>query len=164
FVLAQPKSNLAAPQPSLSFTIEATDATTPRVVWHGQNHASFEQLLAGASVRLRQQLRAQDFLRAYLANGPRESKEIRSVAKQHHISRATLNTARDALEIRQTHVHVGKPGHACFWVMPNQPFTTEISDTPDMDEWIRQWDEQYGGPVDWPDREWLEDADAEKEL
>src|SRR5262245_21628387 len=140
FVLAQPKNNLDAAQPSLSFTIEPGE-NGPRVVWHGETGCAMDALLAGPSVRMRQRFRTQDFLRTILRNGPRNNREIKEAAAKHHISESTLERAANDLKIRFTRRHIGKPEQTTYWVMPDQAFTSEISDTPNLDDWIRRWDE-----------------------
>src|SRR5207248_2683575 len=70
-VLAQVKNNLSGPQPSLSFTVEAQDATSARLHWLGPSSFTADELLAAAgnTPAKTSRDRARDFLADFLADG-----------------------------------------------------------------------------------------------
>jgi len=120
YVLAQPKSNLDPPQPSLAYAVEADESGTARVVWHGPCPWNDVDLLKAAPGRLRVRQRAQAFLSEFLKDGPRTSREIWEAAKKRHLSARTLDRARKRLEIRSVRVGAFTPEQTNYWLLPNQ--------------------------------------------
>lgn len=171
FVLAQSKTNLDAPQTSLAYTIEPTDTGFARIAWHGPSTFNDTDLLAAAPSRLRLRQRAEEFLLDFLKDGPRSTRDIWPVAEQLRFSKRTLERAREALKISFSRTHVGKPEQTCYWLLPDQQFTPEISDMPELDEQLHKLGEQNAlrTPIDVEDRleyfkfERDEDSDEEDE-
>lgn len=138
FVLAQPKSNLDPPQPSLSYAIESDGAGSARLAWRGASPWSDRELLTAAQHGLRSRLTAQEFLLSFLKDGPRSTRDIWAEAQQHRFSRRTLDRARDELRITATRVKVGTPNQLSYWVLPEQEVTREISDMPEFERLYRE--------------------------
>lgn len=138
FVLAQPKSNLDPPQPSLTYAIEADDSGSARIAWRGPSPWSDRELLAASQHRQNSRLTAQEFLLSFLKDGPRTTRDIWAEAEPHGFSRRTLDRAREALSIRASRVKVGTPQQASYWVLPDQKFTFENSDMPQLEELLRK--------------------------
>lgn len=147
FVLAQPKGNLDPPQPGLAYRIEAADNGDARIAWLGASHLGESELLAGMPSRLRTRFRVQEFLLSFLKDGPRSTRDIWKAAQEHRFSKRTLDRARVSLNIRSTRVHTGKPDQTNYWVLPDHEITPAISDTPDVDKWLRDWHERWSDNI-----------------
>jgi len=143
YVLAQPKSNLDPPQPSLSYGIESDDSGSARIGWRGPSAWNDRALLAGQRHGLRSRLTAQEFLLDFLKNGPRSTRAIWAEAEPLGFSRRTLDRARESLRITATRVKVGTPEQASYWVLPEQEITREISDLPMLDNIARERKEKF---------------------
>ncbi|MCI0348960.1 MAG: AAA family ATPase [Acidobacteriales bacterium] len=104
-VLAQTKSNLGPPMPSLSYKIEPDASGVPRIQWQGSSSQTATSLLAatvgdpGESGALAD---AKEFLRAELAGGPRPQKELFAEARRVGISQKTLRRAKAALRVKSS--------------------------------------------------------------
>ena len=142
FVLAQPKNNFDPAQAPLAYAIESAECGEARVKWLGQSTCSERDVLAGIPNRLRARMRAQDFLLAFLKDGPRTTREIWAAAEKHWFSRSTLDRARIRLKIESVQVNVATPQQT-NWLLPGQQLPGEVSDTPVLDDWLRRWREQY---------------------
>ncbi len=102
-VLAQVKNNLAAPQPSLAFTVEPGPTGALSLAWLGERPWTADQLLAAARKPpddLPALERARRFLQHVLRDGPRHSRDIADLARGKHLARATLRRARIDLHAR----------------------------------------------------------------
>ncbi len=119
-VLAQVKNNLAPPQPSLSFALHSSPAGL-HLHWLGPSSWSADDLLAAASVRRTrpQRDRAVDFLAAFLADGPRTSRDVWDAALAQGLSRRTMFRARRQLEVRVVPVREGRR-KSNYWLLPGQ--------------------------------------------
>jgi hypothetical protein len=154
-VLAQLKNNLAAPQPSLSFSLSEPGTLAPTLHWHGACNSTADQLLAGAlrgSALLRPRQRARDFLLANLEDGPRTSRDLWPLAQAQGLTNATLHRARTELDIRTRYVCVdGKM--LSYWLLPGQKLPADVADEPnpnDLEPWLAPLRERYasGNPLD----------------
>jgi AAA domain len=81
YVLAQPKNNLDAPPTSLAYTIEGDETGNARIVWHGLSTLDDSDLMAGTPDRLRKRMSAEEFLLAFLKDGPRNTRDIWEVLR-----------------------------------------------------------------------------------
>jgi hypothetical protein len=121
-VLASIKSNLAAPAPSLVFSLSGTERGAVRVDWKGESNLSAEALLsAPADHEERSALsEAQEFLREVLADGPEPAAEVRREADSAGISMRTLDRARQSLGvIPKRRGEAGKRGGGTwYWSLP----------------------------------------------
>jgi hypothetical protein len=132
-ILAQVKNNLGPLQTSLAFVVQSADAAGPVLSWLGTCPRTANELLghrgAGTASPLQ---RAQAFLEAFLADGPRTTREIWAAARPHQLAPRTLHRARKELGIRfkQQFVDGERLSH---WLLPGQ----QLSDAtvPDMAEW-----------------------------
>jgi len=147
-VLAQVKNNLAAPQPSLVFSLPETGAAAPALTWHGSCEATADELLGGAlaSAGLTgPRNRAKDFLAGFLEDGPRTSREVWEEAEAQDICERTLRRARGDLEIRSHRIWVnGKI--VSYWLLPDQKIPTGLSpaaDANDLEPWLGPLRKQF---------------------
>jgi AAA domain len=150
FVIAQPKNNLDSPQSSLTYTIEADETGNARIAWRGSSTLDDGDLMAGTPDRLRIRMRAQAFLLEFLKDGPRTTREIWEAAQPHRFSKATLDRARVSLKISTSRIHGFTPEQTNYWLLPSQPFTPAISDSPELDEQLRKLNETWAprSPLD----------------
>lgn len=139
-VLAQVKNNLAPPQPSLAYVITPNESGPPTLSWAGPTAWTADQLLAsgaGMAPATRRD-RACDFLAAYLADGPRTSREVWSAAREQELSRRTLERAKQELAVRSVRVYEGgKP--RSYWLLKGQQLPDRVSpaDAPsDLEPWL----------------------------
>jgi hypothetical protein len=131
-VLAQTKNNYCPKRASLVYTLPRDG---PRIEWHGTSTLTADDLvLRRPRVKRR---RARDFLRMFLAAGPRLSADVwRAVAKE-RIAKNTLTRAKEELQIRHERI-CSKGVRMDFWMLPGQMVPAGLSDTPDADEALRQ--------------------------
>jgi RecA-family ATPase len=167
-VLAQSKNNYAPPQPSLAYSLTppATDqhaaltrpddaraaTLAPLLTWHGPSPWTADELSARRVRPSRR--RARDFLRTFLAPGPRLARDLWSAASQHDFSAATLRRAKKELNIRCQPLTTPS-GRRDYWLLPGQELPTTPSATSDLDNWLRRLDEQYPpkSPLDGADED-----------
>lgn len=116
-VLAQVKTNIGAPQPSLAYAIDAREGQ-PVVRWCGPCRWTADDL-TGNQARGRERLRAKQFLLEFLADGPRLTRDILRAARPLGLSQPTLNRAREELEIR-THYVGWRSERKSYWLLPDQ--------------------------------------------
>jgi hypothetical protein len=142
-VLAQVKNNLAPPQPSLAYRVQVGDDGPPLLTWLGTHPATADQLLAGPHPRLIERLVeiAQQFLRTFLANGPRRAREIWPAARDQGFTRATLRRAKRLERIRS--LWSSLDGRAMtYWALPGQKLP-EQDTLPDLEPWLAPLREQF---------------------
>jgi RecA-family ATPase len=147
YVLAQQKNNLAPPQPSLAYGVQARDGDLSALTWLGAVPWTADQLLAGTAEGPRTGLleRACDFLNALLEAGPRSVRDIWQAAQERDLSESTLRWARKKLGVRSERVRVdGKQMN--YWLLNHQELPEGLrppSDTPELDAWLERLREQY---------------------
>jgi hypothetical protein len=127
-VLASTKSNLGPPMPSLRYRIELPDEAAPEgevpapaLVWLGECRYSAATILGmgvaepgrGAAVA-----EAMEWLRDFLADGPRPSDEVKRAAQLEEISATTLRRARERLGVLVTRTGYGA-AMQCLWELPS---------------------------------------------
>jgi hypothetical protein len=151
-VLAQLKNNLAAPQPSLSFSFSDPAEVAPTLTWHGRCAWDADGLLAGAlrgSALTRPRQRARDFLVANLEDGPRTSRELWELAQEQGLSERTLDRARIELQARTQRVFVdGKV--VSYWLLPGQELPAGVApetNPHDLEPWLAPLRERFPAPT-----------------
>jgi hypothetical protein len=113
-VLAQVRSSLAVPQPSLVYQLNARDGALPTVAWLGTSPFPADELLADSGRSQRPRDRAAAFLQQLLAAGPRTSHEVWEAARKAHLSAPTINRGKRLAEIQSSRVYVaGRP--VSYW-------------------------------------------------
>ncbi len=137
YVLAQPKNNFAARQPSLAYTLP-TDAA--RVAWAGSTAWLADDLTARRRERPARQ-RACEFLKTFLAAGPRTTQEIWDAALIEDLSENTLRRAKDELKITWRRVQTGT-SRADYWLLKGQKAPGDI-ETPELDAWFENLANAY---------------------
>jgi hypothetical protein len=112
-VVAHGKSNLAAPGPSLAYTLKGG-----RFAWAGRSSLSAEELGGPPPDADQRSAReeARDFLLQTLADGPRPQVEIQAEAAKIHISIASLRRAKGDLGVKASKL----PDH-WEWSLPPRP-------------------------------------------
>ena len=143
-VLAQVKNNLAPPQPSLAFSVEAHEGAAPRLCWLGPSPLTADQLLAaeaGAASGACPRDRAVDFLSDLLQDGPRTSREVWEAARQVGLAKRTLYRARQQLGVRVERVQVDDR-RLNYWLLPGQRLSPEAPAS-DLEEWLAPLRERY---------------------
>jgi hypothetical protein len=109
-VLAQAKSNLGAPSPSLAFEIETvtlpgSGIETARVREIGVSaYGSSDLLVSDRPRRGGKLVTAIGLLERELCSGPRPVEQLRELAAQHSISESTLDRAKAALDIKPSKI------------------------------------------------------------
>jgi hypothetical protein len=140
-VLAQVKNNLAPPQPSLAYTLQAQEGAPPSLCWLGPSLWTADQLVAGpapAAASPRPRDRAAEFLSDVLKDSPRTSRDLLAAARQGGLTEHTLRRAKRELEIRSLPVWAGGQ-RLSYWPLPGQrlPDTIAPEDAePDLEEWL----------------------------
>jgi hypothetical protein len=148
-ILAQVKNNLAPPQPSLAYSVQLQDDAPPVLSWLGTSSMTADQLVSSQTHKppLPSKLDcARDFLKAFLADGPRTTREIWPVSRELRLARRTLQRARKALQIRTIRVRPNSPKRECYWLLPDQvlPSTIPPEDVEvDLEPWFAAAREQY---------------------
>ena len=143
-VLAQVKNNLAPPQPSLAFTVEAANGTA-RLNWLGASALTADELVLGGggpALPAPRRDRACDFLSEFLANGPRTSREIWDAARKQGLSVRTLYRAREELQVRVHRVAQGK-SRLNYWLLPGQVLAQPVDEDTDLEPWLAPLREQF---------------------
>jgi len=147
-VLAQIKNNLAAPQPSLTFSLPEGGAAAAGLTWHGACDWTADELLGGAlrSAGLTGPgNRAKHFLADLLETGPRTLTDIWEQAEPLGLSERTLRRARDHLKARYERAWVdGKL--TSYWLLPGQEVPGKPcagAETNEVKVWLRSLEEQF---------------------
>lgn len=137
-ILAPVKSNLSKPAPALRFRLEsAPGSDVARVVWDaGPVALDADALLAAGQGDDEERSKVQeaaDFLRDYLALGPRAVTDVYKDARpeQHHD--ATLKRAKRLLGIKSEREGFG-PGSKVLWSLPDAPLCATDTPTPIQDQ------------------------------
>jgi hypothetical protein len=150
-VLAQVKNNLAPPQPSLAFTVQAPGGADPRLEWLGPSPLTADELLAGEPVAaaMPRRDRARDFVADFLADGPRTAREVWEAARELGLSERTLYRAREPLQVRVERVQRGT-ARLDYWLLPHQRLPAPPpggDDVPDLEQWLAPLREQFPPPT-----------------
>jgi hypothetical protein len=161
-VMAQIKNNLAPPQISLTYRLQASGgklptcphsspdhATTPVIEWLGESQLSADQLLAAAGMKPylpRPADKAREFLLNFLDAGPRSTIDIWNAGEQDGHKRRTLQRAAESMSIRSKTVMVDNR-QLTFWLLKNQKLPASIDpkdpDIPSLEPWLAPLREQF---------------------
>ncbi len=136
-VLAQTKNNYASRQPSLAYTLPKDG---PRVQWEGESMWSADELASRRARPSRE--RAREFLRTFLAAGPRTVNDVYAAGLELGASRRTIRRAKDDLGIRCQAVLYGS-NRTDYWLMENQNLPTTDSDQCKVNELLDDVSRQY---------------------
>jgi RecA-family ATPase len=121
-VLSMAKSNLAAPAPSLIFTLGEAENGAVQVAWLGETDLTAAELLGAPSDEQQPSAveEAGEFLRTLLADGPVAQREVQSAAREAGISMATIKRAKEELGVDSVAVRErGKRGiQEWLWSLP----------------------------------------------
>jgi hypothetical protein len=150
-VLAQVKNNLAPPQQSLAYSVQAEPPAPPRLSWLGFSPWTADLLAAGTG-RGQARFRARAFLLSALQAGPRPAREVWTLAQKQGLSQRTLRRARGELSVRAVRViHEGR--QQSYWLLPGQELPGDVA-TPsgpaDLEPWLAPLREAFrpSTPVD----------------
>jgi hypothetical protein len=140
-VLAQVKNNLASRQPSLTFSLTATEATdgARTLSWGGVSPLSADQLLAAArrgSGQSPELDRACRFLEKLLEDGPQTTPVIWESGRALGLSERILRQARGVLGVRSKRVGKGHE-HRAYWWRGEWPHPVEaVEEEVDLSPWL----------------------------
>ena len=115
-VLAQTKSNLGPPMPSLSFQVKANQNGVPYIVWKGESQETAGSLLAstvGDDEQRGALAEAQKFLSRELQGGQVRRTDLQEAAKKAGIAYRTIQRAKHLLGVKSQKVGTGDK---CYWV------------------------------------------------
>jgi hypothetical protein len=146
-VLAQVKNNLAASQPSLAYRVQLREDGPPLLTWLGPHTCTADQLLAGPNVRssARPVHLAREFLRTFLAEGPRTAREIWPAAQDRGFTRRTMSRAKCREKIKTIWASVdGRP--VSHWALPGQKLPADDT-VPDLEPWLAPLRELFPSPT-----------------
>jgi hypothetical protein len=151
-VMAQVKNNLAAAQPSLAYELRAGEGAYPTVHWLGPCAWTHQQLVARPRQKhLSPGAHARQFLKEFLADGPRLTADIWVASLEQDISKRTLQRARKEMQLgRRIVVMDGK--RQCYWLLPGQQLPGELraAESSGFDAILAALDAKYspGNPLD----------------
>jgi hypothetical protein len=121
-ILSMSKSNLAAPAPSLIFTLEEAENGAVQVAWLGESDLTAAELLGARSDEQQPSAveAAGEFLRNLLADGPVAQRDVKAAAREAGISMATAKKAKRELGVQSVAVREeGKRGVQVWqWSLP----------------------------------------------
>jgi hypothetical protein len=147
-LLAQVKNNLAVPQPTLTYAVDAPGTAQARLTWQRPSPWTADQVLATAAKmapRIRLLELAREFLLEALKDGPRTSRELWALAQVRRLRRRTLRRAKLDLQIRSVRVWAdGK--RLSYWLLPGQQLpagTLAETNVPDLEEYLAPLREQF---------------------
>jgi putative DNA primase/helicase len=147
-VLAQVKNNLAAAQPSLAYVVIRQEPAPPKLQWEGPTAWTADQLLSAGprTAHVTPRDRATDFLTAFLADGPRTSREVWAAAEEQGLAERTIGRAKQELEIRSLRRFVDNKLQS-YWLLPGQslPDTAAPPADPetDLEPWLKPVRDMY---------------------
>ncbi len=112
----------------------------PRVQWEGESMWSADELASRRARPSRE--RAREFLRTFLAAGPRTVNDVYAAGLELGASRPTIRRAKDDLGIRCQAVLYGS-NRTDYWLMENQNLPTTDSDQCKVNELLDDVSRQY---------------------
>jgi RecA-family ATPase len=148
-VLAQQKNNLAPRQPSLAYEVRKAADGKPILVWHGESDWSAERVLNSRRPRLAARRdEAAAFLREFLQDGPKTSRQIWAAAGKHGFKEITLRRAARKLEL-EFHAVWQDDDRLSYWLLPGQAPPPPDPAT-DLEPWLAPMRERYpaASPLD----------------
>jgi putative DNA primase/helicase len=156
-VLAQVKNNEAPPQASLKVSLTVTAGQLPTVHWLGEHPWSADALLhvTGRPPRVCLALeKAREFLTTYLKEGSRTSRDVWQAARGQRFSRATLQRAREQLNITFKKLWVDGT-RLSYWLLPGQQLPPDVAARyaeQDLEPWLGPMRQQFPPPSPLDDR------------
>jgi hypothetical protein len=148
-VLAQQKNNLAARQPSLAYEVSAAADGKPALVWHGETDWSAESVLnQRRPLPATRRDEASAFLREFLRDGPKTSRQIWAAAREHGHKEKTLRAAARKLKLSFRSVWQDDD-RLSYWLLPDQSPPAPDPAT-DLEPWLAPLRERYpaASPLD----------------
>jgi hypothetical protein len=150
-VVAPLHHTLAAPPPSLAFSLVPQETGPPRLAWAGACEVKAHELRGSTPPPAKADTprqRACEGLLALLRQGPQTSAQVWAWAQEQGFTETTLHRARRELGIRTARPWAnGQP--QCYWLLEGQqvPAPTSPGSTPDaIDQWLQELREKYPGP------------------
>lgn len=132
-ILVLAKSNLSQIKGGLKFHLESPDKdTVAHVVWDGTTNATADELVSQTVSKSKAVDGAVEFLRNFLADGPKLSTVVSTEAKSHNISERSIKAAKETLGVRS--VFTGKVWHMC---LPDVPKNDDIPKLTDKEVFIK---------------------------
>jgi len=149
-VLAQVKNNLAPPQPSLAYQVQAGESVALSLTWLGPCEWTAGQLLARVPrvpARVTPRERARDFLESFLHIGPRTSRDIWAEAQRQGLTERTLERVKGEMAIRSARVWAGGQ-RVSYWLLPGQDLPEAAKGFQyDLNNWLAELDEKFPRPT-----------------
>jgi len=148
-VMAQQKNNNAPTQPSLVYEVCAAGDGQGKVVWHGATHWTDEDLLSRRRQRpTPERDEAMAFLREFLADGPKTSRQIWAAAAKHGHTKITLRRAARKLKLEFKSIWQ-KDDRLSYWLLPGQK-PPPVDPSTDIEPWLGPMREQFpsASPLD----------------
>ncbi len=148
-VLAQIKNNNAPLQPSLLYEIVPHESGYPTIRWLGPCAHDAEDLVSKpAEIILGPRFRACQFLKNFLADGPRSTNDIWDAGFQEQLYERTLRRARKDANVTAKIVWIdGK--RQCYWLLPGQHVPSSATsksqkaNTDDLDRFLDNYRRMY---------------------
>jgi hypothetical protein len=123
------KANLSKKPPTLLWSRPEDGPVT----WHGASNRSINELMNAGIARAPRET-AEDFLREFLAHGPRQATEVTEAADEYGISKRTLDRAKAAIGVGSRKEK--QSGGQWLWELP----TGELAGAPDETEPVQTKD------------------------
>lgn len=123
-ILAQTKSNLGPPMPSLAFRIRANDQGVPFIVWKGQSEETAGSLLAATAENVTDRTllaEAKQLLLRELSGGSRRMTDLHTAWRAAGISDRTMRRARVALGVKTAQKGVKGRRFWTWQIAPQKP-------------------------------------------
>lgn len=112
-ILVLAKSNLSQIKGGLKFHLESPDKdTVAHVEWDGTTNATADELVSQTVSKSKAVDCAVEFLKNFLADGPKLSTEVSTEARLHSISERSTKAAKEALGVKS--VFTGKVWRMCL--------------------------------------------------
>jgi putative DNA primase/helicase len=148
-VLAQQKNNLAARQPSLAYEVAAGPGSEPELRWHGEVDWSAARVLEHRRPRpAGRRDEATAFLRSFLADTPKTSRQVWAAAAKLGLTESTLRRAAAKIPLTYHNVWLDDD-RLTYWLLPGQ--TPPPADpATDLEPWLAPLRERYpaASPLD----------------
>lgn len=148
-VLAQQKNNQAAKQPSLAYEVCAAADDQAKLVWHGETDWTADGVLNQRRQRpTTRRDEAIAFLREFLQDGPKTTRQIWAAAAKHGYKEITLRRAARKLELNFRTVWQDND-RLSYWLLPGQAPPPPDPST-DLEPWLGPLRERYpaASPLD----------------
>src|SRR5262249_41069485 len=138
---------LAPAQPSLAYRVQLREDGHPLLTWLGPHPSIADDLIVGPKARspVRPVHLAREFLRTFLAEGPRTPREIWPAAQDRGFTRRTMRRAKRQEKISTLGASVdGRPGS--HGALPGQKRPADDT-LADLEPWLAPLREQFPPPT-----------------